>query len=299
MHKAVLVAAVLIATVACVVTGATTSPAQESQAKLMAERLDRAYDALESVPQARAEDVELWITEVSPFFSYEELDPVAGYMGHDFVTVYWELFNTGTEFNHIAGYTYCEGAVALNARMVKKLSTWYTKDIFLGTLIHEAIHNIGGVYCSLDSREAESRTQLGMLEVLAAMANQGNLQALKALVGELRDVASNTYEYELLKADKMAEFIKWYTTVLNPGDAFAEAKLMKSYRFWASDWATLIGILDRYSNFVFQDMADFKYDGWQNVSIAELENFTVKMDDVKYLLDHLEELVESATESPQ
>lgn len=272
-----------------------TEKANPNDPRLLAERLDRAYDQLASVPQARAEDIELWITEVAPFFSYEGLDPSVGDFGHEFVNYYFELFNSGVEFNHIAGYTYCDGTVVLNARMAKPISTWYTRDYFLGVLTHEMIHNLRGAYCSMDSVEAESRTQLGMLEVLAAMANQGNLQALKALVGEMRDIASNAYEYQMLKAGKKAEFIDWYVNVMNPGDAFAKAKLLKSYRFWADDVETLQGILYRYSFLVFKDTLDFKFDAWmESDGGASPDKYVVKLDDLRYVLANLESLVASA-----
>lgn len=276
--------AYLIAVIVFIAT--TEKQAQpDSKAAQFALRVDAAIDRMEAagVEPAKAKDAALYVLEIQPFFGYEGLIDVEQdrYIDPQFIPQLDSMSHS-----HILGYTYCDGTLVLNGRFLNPVSTWYNRPEFLGTLVHEMVHNIGGEYCGLDTYRTESRTQLGMLEVLSALANTGNQQALYAVLVELRDIASDTYWAELLSQGKGDEFAA-FDAQINDGDPAESARLAKAERRWANDMGTLRGILKRYSQVVFDDFQDFHYEVMNPWGFGE---DSIKMDDLKYLLNHLEEL---------
>lgn len=266
---------------------ATTTKQRPSDAEVFALRVHNALKSME-VPKFSAKDATWWVAEFTPYFGYEGVDRVAEMLGAgtDQVEVEFILQEDGGSHNHILGYTYCEGVVVLNGRMISPVSTWKNRPDFLATLVHEAVHNIGGAYCSNNSKMTESRTQLGTLEVLAAMANAGNRVALYTLLNELQDIAENVVWYNDLKNNDMKHFLAFQEEI-NDGDAMKMARLEKALRYWHNDLDTLKGILDRYSVTVWEDfIKDFKY-----VSSSPMTgDFIVNMDDLRYVINHMEEM---------
>lgn len=267
------------------------SPGDSSRLSRAAEfalKVDASIDAMQK-PEYSAADAELWVLEVSPFFSYEGLTPMGMALDPPFAEVEFVPQPDGMSHNHILGYTYCDGQVSLNARFVNPVSTWFNRDEFLGTLTHELIHNLGGGFCEGSSESLESRTQLATLEVLAAMANGGNKVALWALLTELRDIAMATVEYEALKAGDIGVYEELQALIF-PGDAVEKSRFDKSMRFWEDDMDGLMGILDRYNARVFKDWQDFQFD----VEIPLQGVTAVEMNDLKYVIENLDELAPPA-----
>lgn len=255
-------------------------------AEAFAIKIDKALDSMEK-PKIDVSLAQLYVAEITPYFGYEGISQ-SGQIGDEQVTVVMDPAVDGMSHNHILGWTYCNGTVFLNARFLNPVSTWYEREEFLGTLVHEMIHNLGGAYCSLDSVQAESRTQLGMLETLAALANGGNKLALYSLLYELRDVALATAEFEALQKGDIGHYVRFEREHIFPGDAVEASRLQRSLRFWRSRMGELKGILNRYNRLVYNDWQDFKYD-----TVDAFGAFTVQMNDLKYILDHLDEMVEN------
>lgn len=266
------------------IVSASSPPTTYSPAAAFALRIDAALDRLPEPAQPTYDDLTVyWPFEIAPYFEYEGLTDYE-YGVPPIVILEPQL--GAMEHVHIAGYTYCEDAVFLNARYINPVSVWNERTEVLATLVHEMVHTVGGDFCSFDSVTAESRTQLGTLEVLAAMANHGNEYAFYALLDELRDIAMSTAELEYIEAGDIAGFRALYQEVYP--EAARLARIDKSLRFWANDMETLKGILDRYSKVVFDDFQDGEF-------LAYLPGYrqgatTIPMDDLVYVLSNLDEL---------
>ena len=249
-----------------------------SQAEQFALRIDKALDALEE-PEFEAFDLALaWPLEIAPYLQYERLtvQPVNP-------AVVFEPF-PGDRHAHIAGYTYCGDEVYLNLRYLNWTSSWYDDISSLVTLVHEIVHTAGGDFCSWDSETAESRTQLGTLEVLAGMANHGNVVAYYALLDELREIAMNTALLEALQSNDLDGYREFREQIF-PGDKMRAARFEKSMRYWAGEMITLKQILKKYSAVVFEDLQDGKFKA--DLPPGDGDQDTVFMDDLMYILENL------------
>lgn len=92
----------------------------------------------------------------------------------------------GNAYFFVAGRTLCPGPSAvltLSSRYINPYSPWYRDSSILSSLVHETGHALG--ICSGDE-DVEVAAQVAMIEVLAAMASEGNSYAVKPLVRELK-----------------------------------------------------------------------------------------------------------------
>jgi len=256
------------------------------KAKALAVKMDRILDQMEE-PEFVALDLQgAWEFEILPYLEYEGLTQA--------VNAPVVLFEPqpGTSHRHIAGWTYCKDSVVLNIRFINWTSPWYDDPSALMTAIHEIVHAQGGDFCSFISEVAESRTQLGTLEVAAALANDGNPVALYALLDELRGIAADTVLADYLSRNDLDGFREWRKTIF-PGAA-REAKFEKSMRFWSYQMSDLKGILDRYSVSVFRDFQDgqFKVDlpETQLKNVGDGFDDIVLLDDLMWVIDHAEDM---------
>ena len=249
-----------------------------SQAERFALRIDRALDALEE-PEFEAGDLTLaWPLEIAPYLQYERLTNNSVNPA-----VIFEPF-PGDRHAHIAGYTYCDDEVYLNLRYLNWTSSWYDDISSLVTLVHEIVHTAGGDFCSWDSEVAESRTQLGTLEVLAGMANHGNVVAYYALLDELREIAMNTALLEALQSNDLDGYREFREQIF-PDDKMRAARFEKSMRYWAGEMITLKQILKKYSAVVFEDLQDGKFKA--DLPPGDGDQDTVLLDDLMYILRNL------------
>jgi hypothetical protein len=297
---AYIVAGVVLALIGISLVTLSSDPPNNTPAEKLALRVDAVLDSMEP-PEFASEDIDpFWTYEIAPFFEYEGLlgpgddlfDP--SLLDYTPPEVVWDPQVDGVSHNHLLGYTYCENQVFLNIRVINHVSAWYGWERNpIATLTHEMIHTLGGDFCApFDSETAESTTQSATLEVLAALANQGNRAALYSLLLELKDAAEDVVLAQALADDDLDGF-REFRRQLDPS-ATEEARFEKSMRFWSKDMDTLKGILDRYSVLVFENVQ-----AGQVVMYLPDGNFkldVLKLDDLGYVLAHMEELADDAGE---
>lgn len=256
------------------------------QAERFALRVDAILDHMEK-PQFYASDLyPFWAYEAAPYFEYEGL-----VQGEVIVpSLEWNVGLNGADHIHLGGYTYCAGVVWLNIRYVNPVSVRYDDPDALAVLVHEMLHAQGGEFCDSDSERAESRTQLGMLETLAGMANHGNRVALYALLEELRSVALGTVWLQALRSGDESRYLDLSRRIYD-GEPFEIARAEKSARYWSANRSTLLEILAKYEASVFEEILDFEF----KVDIpgdATSARVPVQMDDLRYVLAHLSDFAQ-------
>lgn len=253
-----------------------------TQTEKFALRVDAALDSMEE-PEFRAADLyPHWAYEIYPYFEYEGLTHTPD---REPPVLLWHTASEAVEHIHLGGYTYCKDEVWVNIRAVKRVSVRYNDPSWLAVFVHEMVHTLGGGFCEGASADLESRTQLGTLEVLAAVANHGNKVALYALLDELRDIAMGSLWLEAINKGTIDQYRDFVNRVYD-GEPLEISRWEKSYRFWKSDPQTIREILYRYSKRVYDDFQDFKF----KVDI-DWNKEIILMDDLRYLLDNLEEMV--------
>lgn len=278
------------------------------------EYIDGVLDQLpaEEPMSVTQDDITLWALETLPMFGYE------GLLNYPVVPSAIELVPTLSpmEHNHILGRALCTypGApiaapnnIEMNFRTANPHSAWFGEgDRFLPTLIHEMIH-IQGVCGSGEA--SETATQLVTLEVLAALVNGGNEEALRPLLQELRDIALASLQLEAWQGtdEDFQEYREFRDTVLT--SAVERARFEKSIRFWSQSFshkAQLTYILRAYNDSVWRHL---------NTAFADEDSYTgdlyipefgdtasrrtltydgrrpFKMDDLVYFIENAEDLV--------
>lgn len=276
--KRLLVFPLLIALIVGLIGGFGGQSSDLTAAQRFALRVDAVLDGLEK-PRVFAYELEgLWPYEVFPYFNYENLTNQAIPP-----RVVFEVQGDGARHVHLAGYTYCENEVYLNARYINPVSVWYEDADALVTLVHEMIHTLGQDFCNpWDSEKTESSTQIATLEVLAAMANHGNEVAYYALLDELRSIAMNTALYEAMQENDLAGYREFRSLVFQEEGL---ARFDKSQRYWANDQATLNEILKKYSVDVFHAVQHGRF----QVDLPGDQRGTTiyGLDDLRYVINHL------------
>lgn len=258
-----------------------------SPEKKFALRLDAALDAMDK-PSFTASDLyPYWAFEIAPYFNYEglyegevpvpELEPFIGADGMSHI--------------HLGGYTYCAQTVWVNIRYFNWVSVKIDDIQALSIFVHEMVHTLGGSFCSDDSQEAESRTQLGTLETLAAMANHGNRVALWALLDELRDITMGTIWSQAREVKDEQSYLD-FAKVIYAGEPLEIARTEKAARHWSHDPDTLDEILEKYEKSVYEDFQDFSFKADIEGDFAIGIEIKIPMDDLKYVLENLEEMVQ-------
>ena len=288
-----------------------------SEAEALALRMDALLDSLPA-HQFEVFDPVLWTYEIVPYFEYEGLTSRARYPD----SAQYTLFPGAGGHFHVLGKAQCDrdggGPIFINARGLIPESVRFGETWLLPTLIHELIHAQGGGFCSGSSESLESTTQMATLEVLAAMANHGNVDAVYALIDELRDMAMAAVYYEALRDNRLGDYYAFrdriYTAPLE------RARSEKSRRFWfetAQSRANLKEILNKY-NFIpiSRVLEGLKADEprIENLYLGEWVEYgrsstsgapdkyaprSLKIDDLAYFLEHVEAIVaELGTPAP-
>jgi len=293
---AVLSVAGLMAIAAFTSNSTPREPTLVEKAALMALKTDAILDSV-SVPEFTSLDLALtWPLEIFPYLEYEGLTGKAWEPMVEFVPL------PGAEAMHVAGYTYCEDVVYLNIRYINWVSPWNDEVESLATLVHEIVHTQGGDFCAWDSQTAESRTQLGTLEVLAGMANHENKVALWALLDELRSISMNTVLADAIARNDLDSYRSFRAKIYE--DGLSEARFEKSMRFWAPQIGELRTILDKYSVSVFRDIQDGKFivdlpDTWHLDRTGDGLEDVVVLDDLMYVIENAEEMAATVGEEDE
>ena len=271
----------------------------------LAKRLDHCFDQLPE-PQIEFNNEVLagLAVELIPQFQYEGITPKSEWPKD----VKFVFFMEGDDANHVLGRSDCETYAIVNGRLELPLSTFGKGDAPF-TLAHELAHvaQTQSICGSFSSEEIESSAQIGALEVTAGLANQGNPFWLWATLDELRGMSISA-AYGLALVDGDFEKFHGLRKQLSPG-ATSEARFQKSRRRWSEDPFELsdmlnkyntkplnrIGYAVRYNNAEITDLAfPPVYEGLAYWS-SQRSPQPVKLDDLSYLLQHMEAMVEEVS----
>ncbi len=284
---------------------------KREEIKMFAERLFRLTDKIDSLgyrPEVSIEDVRQWVDELVPMYSYQGATDVSRFPDE----VGYQVQRDGFRHNHVLGTSDCEEFVSLNARFGNPHSTWY-KSRFLGTLAHELAHIQQGRVCrERPVSEVENAAQVVSFEVLAALANQGNMEAAFALVWELKATAVLAVLYFALRDHGLDEFSSWYGRLSR--DPITDAIMDNYIRGWLNrgkwEWLDvlrtyrlkpyeMITSAHRYSDDRVYGMAIakryYEYDQRRYANIS-VEDRGFVIDDLVYFLGHAEVMVNDYVE---
>jgi hypothetical protein len=160
----------------------------------MLERLSTLVDGLpQTTSRFRKRDLELWVREILPWFQTE------GVVARVVVptSVVSRAFTTdGFANDHLLASGSCWfKSVVVNDRVFNPVSSWYGRSEILAVLVHELAH-VQGICIGSDTVRIEASAQMAALEVMAAMANDGNEPMVRSLLTELRRMCLDALEYE-------------------------------------------------------------------------------------------------------
>lgn len=243
------------------------------------------------------------IQEAMPYFVFNDFVESATYP----VEAEIDDFK-GLMYLSILGASDCEEKVKISSRMENSLSPWAEGEHLFGTTVHELAHiQQGGLCINPTEENLESSAQVMMLEILASMANRGNIFALRAFVFELK---SMTGRVAMVRAYHEQREIELYNLAakVDPG-AIGQAKMAANMRYYEENTQRIETSVMKYSQMpletvfksylsgnVIEDLAIPKVsvkvgsNNWQ----YEYRTPTVWLDDLFYLLEHLEGMVQDA-----
>lgn len=196
---------------------------------------------LESIPSEKrigiknGTDLANWTREIIPYFEYEKImednDP-GEFNGLIYPEISFEDYQDGLMHNHILGRTFVfTNEIDLNNRITNPISPWYSREDSIGTLVHELAHAQGVKFPAPNSPfDEESSAQLVTLEVLAAMANNGNELVVPALLDELRHMNMQAARFVATRDRRLPEFFEDQERILP--DPFDLANARKASRMW-------------------------------------------------------------------
>lgn len=208
----------------------------------LAFRLDRVYDLLpEWKPETTRKDFENWVRELAPMFEYN------GIVDHAIIPSAMEFtdFTDGQKHNHVLGQSNCADLIRINARVTNPHSSWYQSEDFPFTVAHELAHVQQQESCvSSSSEKIESSAQVAALEVMCSLANGGNTEAIRAVIGELRDMAMTTAYGWAIERNDLPRFIALRNR-MSPG-ALSEARFYRAMRRWEKRPMELKSLIAKY-----------------------------------------------------
>jgi hypothetical protein len=245
--KALLAATALVAGVAVTATGIARQDSHEHIDATLGIRLDGrpglSFDEMgrllerlsllvDELPppssRVRQRDLKLWVREILPWFQREGVVArvvVPKSVGTNMFT------RDGFANSHLlaAGSCWLE-SVLVNGRVFSPVSSWYGRPDFLATLVHELAH-VQGICIGNDTLQVEASAQIAALEVMAAMANDGNEPMIRSLLTELRRMCLDALEYEAWGNPDREQFARMLDRhVLH--SALAEAQIVQAERYW-------------------------------------------------------------------
>ena len=176
----------------------------------------------------RQRDLKLWVREILPWFQTE------GVVARVVVprTLSSRAF-TGDGFanDHLLAAGSCWfDSVLLNRRVFSPVSSWYGRPDFLATLVHELAH-VQGICIGSDTLQVEASAQMAALEVMAAMANDGNEPMAISLLFELRRMCLDALEGEAWGNPARQQSVRGLDRRVMH-NALAEARNAQAERYW-------------------------------------------------------------------
>lgn len=187
------------------------------------------------------------------------------------------------------------GVYHINYRYYNPASPWVDRSE-LGTIVHELGH-IQGI-ATMDPLDVmEASNQVATLEVLAAMANDGNYYATQALLKDLRGMAMGYLRTELREAN-LGWLYSFYARNVIYNTFEERAAGERGARFWADKQDDLDWLIHAYSATPYR---------WAMASVQREDNMSrplllgpsgeywrIELDDLDYFLRHTEQHVRAA-----
>jgi hypothetical protein len=170
-------------------------------------------------------NLQAWQAEILPWFIEEGIVETTAP-----VKSVWR-FHTDDRANHVLGQCDCAGHVWMNARYVNPVSPWFMQASFLATFTHELVHSQQLTACETNAREkVETTAQIVSLEIMAAMANNGNRVAAYALLDELEGIALSEMRFQsLTDSSKSRRLNRLIRRLFDPWEM---AERQQRWRYW-------------------------------------------------------------------
>lgn len=291
------------------------------QAAYRAWKWDRAYDSIppekifdedteiysESSPmmiwgiQTNSYALVKWVIEILPYFTREG---IADEVTVPDAAIYMPDTSDRYHFN-IAGLARCGGYFLLNWRYHNDVSPWYDRTE-LATIVHELGHVQGVCVYSLFATQEqtslmEASNQVATVEVLAAMANDGNEYATRALLDELRGWAMSYVRVEAYE-NEVGWLYEFYANRLIYNSPEERSRHARSLRFWADKNDDLMYIIRSYSVRPYQ-WAMLGVEAPNNKTMrlfgegGQLDGRQIVMDDLKYFMSHVRGFTKAARQA--
>lgn len=217
------------------------------------------------------------------------------------------VFYPPHRFNNVLGSSDCDEYININARTVNPVSEWYNQEEWLWTVVHESahIHQTPEVCndSSIDAELLEATAQIMTAEVMASLANSGDIRAFRSLTTELSSWAMGAALAGAIEEDRMEEYMQLRDDV-SPG-AMSQSRIDKTMRKYQFDMPRLKYILEAYSakplNIMVKAFDGYNYARGLAIPKQYSENFTqlpekhtpsVKLDDLQYFIANLEPMAE-------
>lgn len=267
----------------------------------LARRFKAVDDKIEPVPLPASEDSAVAILmEYNPLFAEEDMVRNVNFPSK----VEFKLYPPDRH-SSVLGSSDCTNYIVFNVRTVNPVSTWYNREDFLWTAIHESAHmqQGQGVCGVVETELLEATAQLMTAEVVASRAVVGDNRAFKALTTELFDWSLGAAFGEAIKEDRLEEYKRDREKLL-PG-ALNNSKLEKTLRKYELDMPRLQYILEAYSarplniaidaiknnNGMAEGLAlpAVSDGGYFNTSYIPV----LKLDDLTYFVKNMEEIGEN------
>lgn len=233
-----------------------------------------------------------WTLEIVPYFAREGIVPRAVYPK---VAAYIPTSDERFHFQVAGQAVPCIGAYRINYRFVNPASPWSERSE-LGTIVHEIGH-LQGIACMDPVDKMEASNQVATLEVLAAMANEGNHYATQALLADLRGMAMGHLRTELYHARLPWLYRLYARNVIYTTDEEHIAG-DRGTRYWADKQDILYALIQAYSAQPYR----WALDGAKREHFAtrplllgpRCERWAIQVDDLAYFMKHFDRHVEIA-----
>lgn len=240
------------------------------------------------IPQTE-EAIQELAKEIIPYFRYEkisfqEVDPTK--IKFDRLIGDWNF--------HILGMADCQmkedGALTLNARYLNPFSVFNERYPVFSTLAHELGHFNGT--CNTQSEDLEVYTQLSSIEVMSAMAREGNPYALWGLLDELETFGLS---YAMTKCLEEDNNLDWYRDkFIKPRGTQVEARFTRMMDYWADSLGGLRRVLKRYWGRPYELMSQtMEHPLAITPRSAAVQNYSdsIEMNDTRWMLSNFNQYI--------
>lgn len=174
----------------------------------MGRRLDRLTDRIAQSgwrPEVSEQSLEGWVREMVPMYMAEGAAEKVIYPE----TVEFVDFDEADLHTRVLARHYCvERRIVVNGRMRNEWSSWFESQRYTATIAHELAHlQQKENSCKLlDVRLIETTAEIVAMEVLAALANDGNREAGFALIHEMAVMVLGAGLYQSIVEGRREEY---------------------------------------------------------------------------------------------